>query len=407
MIAQFLLGKRHPDSGRVRLLNAVIRQAWKRVPAYNSLWNLAGLRSGEPGLQRLEDLDRYPLLNRARLGEVRLEQRMDSRWPRKLIHTERSGGSTGTPIEIPIDPMTHARRQLRFLRALMNCGYRPGDRLLMLSARPTGRHPTLPGGFCVDLAADQETMARIYRQMRPGVLYGPLNALLLLARELGRAAAATHRPRLVVSTAESLSGTDRDFLNSTFDCDPADFYGMSECGLVAWRIPGAESYRFAERDLHAEFLPIGSGEVAERLIITDLHAGGCHPLIRYETGDLVERTGNPGNRRVLGFRGRTVDCLHLPGGRLISPYRITLLLESQPDIRRYQITQRVDLSLDVTIWAEPQVMPELCRNVQRELSALTGRAVPIRIGGGDGVPGIGQRKFRPVRSEVEQGKCAS
>ncbi len=119
----------------------------------------------------------------------------------------------------------------------------------------------------------------------------------------------TWRPRVVVSTARSLTDADRALLESTFGVGVADFYSTSALGLIAYAKPGMKGYRFITEEFHVEVLPAVAGQRGgpERLVITDLVAGTT-PLIRFDTGDLVLREApRPGALTappVIGIIGR-------------------------------------------------------------------------------------------------------
>ncbi|WP_290650298.1 hypothetical protein [Aquisalimonas sp.] len=390
-----------------RRLRRVVTRAHARVLAYQHLWRRAGIPAEALAIHEPTDLGRLPVTQRESLEAFSVDERRDWRWPRALLRIERSGGSTGTPFAVPVDPITHLRRQLRFLRAALACGYRPGDRFLMLTTRPTGRHPTLPGCFCMNVRADQRALARIYTQFQPRVLYGPLNALLVLADELNTSASPCHRPAVVIATAEQLGGADRARLQRTFGSDPADFYGSTEAGLVAWRLPGMRQFRTASRDLHMEFLPAQTGGGLEHLVLTDLRPGTCMPLVRFDTGDLVARDLEHPEQPIVGFRGRIVDSLRRADGRPVSAYRVTLLLEAIPEVTRYQVVQRPDGRVDAYVGDETAQAQETAQGIHAGLAELMGPGVTIRVHMGTRDVGAGQRKLRPVRTEVEDKACAS
>jgi phenylacetate-CoA ligase len=135
------------------------------------------------------------------------------------------------------------------------------------------------------------------------------------------------------------------------------------------------------------------------LLVTDL-GGGAMPLIRFDTGDLVERDRSRPDRPIVGFRGRSVDCLRLPDGRLVSPYRITLALEEVAGLQRYQVIQRRDLSVDALLWTGITEPRSIQRQADERLRALLGAGVDIRLRAIPGDPDNDARKFRPVSSEV-------
>ena len=382
---------------RYRALNRVLRHAHRHLPLYRDAWSetaAPGMRL--PVIRQPEEMRQFPLVSREDLAATPLDQRRDARWPSRLIGFERSGGSTGMPLVIPVDALSLWRRQWRFLRGLRECGYRFGDRMMFLSTRVTGPHPTMPGVFCVDLRAATATMVRLYHQLRPRVVYGPLNSLVLLADALA-AAPRRHCPELIVSTAEAMSTGQRADMADVFGTDPADFYGSSEAGLIAWRRPGQDTYQFPGRDFLVELLPTPA-DALYRLVLTDLRAGGCSPLVRYDTGDVVEIDAAAG--AVARIHGRLVDCLTRRDGVLVSPYRVTLVLEGMPWIARYQVVQRADLSVDLALWGQGVAEPERQARVLAALRTVVGAGVHIRVRAETGRAAGDQRKFRPVRSEV-------
>src|SRR5262249_49806719 len=52
---------------------------------------------------------------------------------------------------------------------------------------------------------------------------------------------------------------------------------------------------------------------------------------------------------IMRIAGREIDCLQLPDGGRISPYRITTSLERVAGIDQYEVVQRQDLSVEVFI----------------------------------------------------------
>lgn len=332
------------------------------------------------------------MLTKQQLREAGRDARLDRRFEGAAHRSEYSGGSTGEPVEFLIDPASRRRRQWRFLRALFHAGYRPGQRLWILSTHRESRINRLARWTYVDLRATESELARRYLQECPQVLYGPLRALLALAEELPRNAP---RPRVLVATAELLRSEDQRALRAGFGIEAADFYGMTEIGLYAHRRAGERHYHLAAPDIHAEFLPCEDDPALERLVITTLSACAM-PLIRYDTGDLVRRDPAAPGRPITEFVGREIDGVLMRNGRRISPYRLTLALESVPGITRYQIVQRADLSLDVLIGETDPADHRLMRACEA-VTAVVGAELPVR-GGKYQPPGPQAEKFRPVRS---------
>ncbi len=102
-------------------------------------------------------------------------------------------------------------------------------------------------------------MTAEYLRTRPAVLYGPLSTLLLLGETVRAAKFAGCRPRLIISTAEELREFHRRQLAATLCENVADFYGMSELGLLAWRGPDDATYTALSSQFVLEFLPSSAG----------------------------------------------------------------------------------------------------------------------------------------------------
>jgi len=363
------------------------------VPLYRDHWNRHGI-----GLSRGPiDLLQIPLLSKTEFRAAGIRGRLDARFAGTDHTVESTSGSSGEPVEIRIDAASRRRRQWRFLKALLAAGYRPGNKLWILSTHRSSRMNRILRWRHLDLRAHEEALAARYQSERPNVLYGPLSALLSLSHGLPNSSATHRRPHALITTAEQLKPSDQRQLTDAFGCTASDFYGMTETGLLAYRNAGERHYRMAADDVFAEFLPAEADPDLERLVITTLRPCAM-PLIRYDTGDLVRRDhGYPGVP-IVEFIGREIDCVRLPSGRLISPYRLTLALETVPDINRYQIVQRADFSIDLLINSHLDDTTGLYARARAAVLRAIGADLQVRL---EPMPQLytpSPEKFRPVQS---------
>jgi phenylacetate-coenzyme A ligase PaaK-like adenylate-forming protein len=106
-------------------------------------------------------------------------------------------------------------------------------------------------------------------------------------------------------------------------------------------------------------------------------------------------------RRIPQVSGRLVDCLRLPGGRLLSPYTITLALESVQGLNRYQVLQEQS---DVVIVRYESRTTDTAMSaadaVRRALSELVGKDVRIDVCREDTINPPAGQKFRVVESRI-------
>lgn len=370
-------------------LRGAMADAMRHVALYRALWADSG-----PTLE----LQRARLLDKAALRAARVEDRLHARRRDRKLTAELSSGSSGEPMTTLSDGSAMWARRLAFLRALYHCGYRPWQKIALLTSRRRARSLPFARWHYASIGEDTARIARFAADVAPQVLYGPLSTLELLAEHVG-----DHLPRLpslrfIVSTAEQLTPERQATLERAFGVPVADFYGMSEFGLVAFRPPGAQAYIPARSSLVLEFLALPHDRAVEQLVISDLAERTC-PIIRYDTGDLVRRDRLSPERPLVEFAGRAFDCILLPNGERISPYRIDLALESLPGLRAFEVVQQADYSIDVTIdVAKPQA-EGMRREIAGKLAAILGNATPFRISAG-AIRREGAGKFRPIRSHA-------
>lgn len=380
----------------VRRLRRLVLDAARYVPFYRDTWRRAGVNPAQ--LRSAADLLALPIIRKADLLACPPAQRIDQRFLGRQLRSEPTSGSTGIPFEMPIDRASLRRRRWRFLRALISVGYLPGMRLMLIS------DPPFPAGAArlrwtyADLRRGEEAVFDVYAQTRPHVLYGPLSSLVLLAHRMLGAGCTNWHPNIVVSTAEQLTPAHRTLLMAALGAPIADFYGMTELGLVAYSHPRQGLYRTASRDLHVELLPTANGNGLERLVVTDLR-GGALPLIRFDTGDLVTRATSS-TACIAEIGGRQVDCLKLPNGAWLSPFEVTLALDRIDGLRQYKVVQRNQHSVDLFLSSLDGALPAVIGKARQALVRACGDNVAVHVHLTSEVPMQSGQKQRVVRSEV-------
>ena len=378
----------------MRTLHRLVNDTARHVPFYRAHWAAAGIDVSRLSLPH--DFARLPVVRKSDLLAAGVQARLDDRRDRADLVSDTTSGSSGQPFEVLVDPSAMRRRRLRFLRALVGAGYRPGARLMLVASRhATSLGARLLGWRYASLKQGEDALAAEYLRACPAVLYGPLSSLLALADRLMSGHPDHHRPRLVVTTAEELTAAQRRTLVRAFGARIADFYGMTEVGLVAWRSGEQGPYRLPATNLFLEFLPCAADDGLERLVVTDL-SGGAMPLVRYETGDLVHRDRSLLGAPIARIAGREIDCLRLPGGRRVSPYRITTSLELLEGIEQYEVVQNRDLSVEVSIRTIAADTGPIFDRARRAVNHVCDGALPVEVKAMAAPDGTA-RKRRPVR----------
>ena len=172
-----------------------------------------------------------------------------------------------------------------------------------------------------------------------------------------------------------------------------DHHGMTEVGPVTYGHPDKplslfvieEAYfvEVIDRETHQE---VGLGEKGE-LVITTLTRTAC-PLLRYRTGDLVEKTffQPPGSEEPVfclegGVLGRVDDMVVIRGVN-VYPTAIEKIIRGFPDVVEFQIDQTTRQSmaeLEVTIEAKVGAPSDLADRVARELADAFTLRIPVRL----------------------------
>ncbi|MEX0653373.1 MAG: hypothetical protein WD534_11040 [Phycisphaeraceae bacterium] len=388
-----------------RKLRPLVHHAYASIPYYRQRLDAAGVAPED--LRSLADLARLPVLTKADLQAADPQTLISRRFPRKRLAREQTSGSSGRPFVMYFDEPYRRMRKALFLRALMSCGYRPGQRLLIVTSREKRGVPAWMGWQYLSYKDPPDENVAEHNARRPRVLYGWVTPLRQMA-EAARARGVTlHRPAALITTAETLDPPARRLLTEAFNCPVYEIYGLTETGTVAWQSPGWADFRISHESMIVEFLPSPEGGPAKRLVVTNLGLRSM-PFIRYDTGDLatpVTRGDGAALPALERVEGRLVDCVRLVDGRVVSPFELTTAMEAVPGVSRYQILQEEGERF--TVRYEPQVGVPVTPAATREAAQRAMREV---MGGGidvdvraevslDPEPG---RKFRVVQSQFSQ-----
>jgi phenylacetate-coenzyme A ligase PaaK-like adenylate-forming protein len=251
--------------------------------------------------------------------------------------------------ELRADEHSARRRRARFMHALRDVGYIPGEKLMLISDEPRPKMAAFLRWTHVDVSQGEQNIFDTYARVRPRVLHGPLSSLVLLARRMLATPDVKCRPKLVVSTGQQLTDEQRSLLESAFDARVADFYGTRELGLIAYSKPGSRGYQLFPREFHIELLRTGTA--LERLVVTDL-GGGAIPLIRFDTEDLVRRDLTRSDSLIVEICGADGDSLAAAAGELLSPYEVELALD-RGERAATAAAARTATSVKSSAWAVP------------------------------------------------------
>jgi phenylacetate-CoA ligase len=192
-----------------------------------------------------------------------------------------------------------------------------------------------------------------------------------------------------------------------------DHHGMTEVGPVTYEhrekplslcvIEDAYYVEVIDRETHHEVSPGEKGE----LVITTLTRTAC-PLLRYRTGDLVEKSffspvdaEEPVFCLEGGILGR-VDEMVVIRGVNVYPTAVEKIIRGFPEVVEFQVIQTTRQSmaeLEVSIEAGPDAKPDLAERVARELADAFTLRIPVTLVEHEALPRFEFKSKRWIRKE--------
>jgi phenylacetate-CoA ligase len=293
---------------QLRRLKATLRRAYERVPFYRSCMAQAGMHPDD--LRVLEDLARFPLLEKARLREhypfgLLAVPRTD------VLRVHASSGTTGQPT---IAAYTRGD--------LVHIAYGYG-----LFTGGLGAHAGAERLGCAVVPASggqTERQARLIVDLQPDILMATPSYALVLAEELCRLGVppAATALKIGIFGAEPWTEALRDELEARLGIDALDIYGLSEImgpGVASECLESKQGPTLWEDHFYPEIIDPDTGRVLPdgeqgELVLTTLTREAL-PMIRYRTRDrtrLLPPTARA-MRRLERICGRTDDMLIVRG----------------------------------------------------------------------------------------------
>jgi len=315
---------------QLRLLKRLVRHCYKTVPFYHELMDERGITV--ESIKTLEDIKQFPILTKKdvlQAGDT-LVSRKYSRW---LTRTAYTGGTTGSPMTLCRNLFSigneHAfvRRQWDWAEI----GFK--DRCAFLKGRIIVESDLKNGSLCIydpimkelhlstyHLSTEvAKKYAAIINQYKIKAIVGYPSSVGILARVCLDAGIEV-KLHSALTTSETLDDLVRDNIARAFDCKVFDFYGSAERVCYIHTCEHGSYHVIPEYGL-TQLVPL-NGDVDKGLckIIASGFWNWAMPLIRYDTGDLVEESDEscPCGRafpKIKTIFGRAGDVIITPSGR--------------------------------------------------------------------------------------------
>lgn len=340
-----------------RRLRALIRFAHENVAYYRDLFDRVGLAPAD--IRGIEDLSAIPISSTRDLRRASTEARVIAGADRRGLVRRVTSGSSGHPFTVYRSRFEDHLLQLLRIRAWMQVGVRPRDRIVSITAPSigssvvdsisrAGRLLRLFHIAPIDCLDPEDSIRRRLAQLAPHVITGYSGTLSRLASHVVARGAPPIRPRLLCAGGEPLTPPMRRRIEQGFGAPVFAFYGAQELNLLAWQCPASDELHTCDDGVIVEVLrdgraagPAESGDV----VVTGLFSFTA-PIIRYRIGDTATRgsdtcsCGQP-FATLRDVQGRDPGLLVLPDGRRLHPFAIIgPLIDAGADwVLQHQIEQ--------------------------------------------------------------------
>lgn len=323
--------------------------AAKNVPDYKVRFQELGLKPGD--IQSIDDLSKLPVLSK--LEVQRRTDRFLSDVSRRQIRPASTSGTTGAGLKFFTTRAAIQEQWAVWWRFRRWHGIERGTWSAHFSGSMIVPIPQLrPPFWRYNYPARQIFFSGYHlssdnlkfyvdelRRRKPPWIHGyPSMITLLAAYVLDSDRKLDYPVRWVSIGAEGLLPHQSDIIEQAFGVKPIQHYGMAEAVANISECPNGHLH--VDEDFAAvEFVPEDSAQ--HRIVGTNL-SNFANPLIRYDTGDLVEplnalcSCGRPG-RLVQAIDGRQEDYIVLKNGARVGA--MNRLFKDVRNIREAQIYQ--------------------------------------------------------------------
>ena len=401
---------------QVERLRDLSRAAYEHTPYWRGVMDTCGF--SPDAIQSLDDLKRFPLLEKTTLREQREEMVWREEGPRvKLVRTS---GSTNEALQFYTSSSREAQINAARIRGHRWIGVNKGDREVYFWGSPVELHAQdrlkqvrdwlvnepLTNGFEITL----ERAARYiedWKRWRPACIFGYPNSFLLtvqMAGELGIDLKDLRRRgvRVLSTTSEMLGDVNRRIIGDAFGLPVYDSYGLREAALVGHECDRFTMHATDEHVILETIDPLtlaptdGEGE----LVVTSLISRAM-PVIRYRTGDIVTLSREPcpcgrslGSLTISG--GRIADFVVTRQGKWVAGYFLIYICRGVPGVVKFQAVQDRVGEIRVSLVADAHFPPNGCERVKAAVQARLASDDEISVQVVDDIAPAPSGKYRPV-----------
>jgi len=385
-----------------------LNYAYENVRFYRRMFDSLRVKPGD--IKTVDDLSKLRITTKAEIKVVSEHEILGSGFGSGDCIERRTSGSTAEPATFFFDRKGWDYHEMVALRAKLASGLKPWDRVVVIENpmdHPSDRaHRFVRARLSYLSFFDGvvDNLARLVR-FRPTVLVCCPSYLGLLAEAVKEHPKYEIKPRVVMSTSETLGRNARKSIEETLDSEVFDLYGSTEFHSLAWECAEHSGYHMDADSAIIEFVKdneqVAPGE-SGAIVITGL-MNHAMPLLRYKIGDVgvpVDEKCPCGRKLPLmkNIDGREVDHITLPSGQVVSPYLLTCAIEESSNIAKFQVVQETRNEIKIRLRGK-EISKEDINSIVSRCRSLLGEGVVITPVLTDDFQSD-TPKFRPVLSKI-------
>jgi phenylacetate-CoA ligase len=402
---------------QTRKMVELIGHAIHTVPYYREYARNHSIRQSD--IQCLEDIKKFPIL---RKESIRSQPEKflsdDFRQKRKLIKLGTSG-TTGTPLTVFCDRDSRTFHYAFFSRLRSWFGLKPRSRRVTLFGRiiilpeqnrpPFWRYDFAQNNLLMSsYHLSESNLHHYHRKLRiyePEEVIAYPSSVYHLARYIKDKRLEPLKPKVVITTAETLLQYQKETIKAAFDAPLVNQYGCTEMSFFASSCEHGTMHLHPEHGI-VETVDENSNNITGepgRLIVTGF-INRAMPLIRYDIGDLVTLADKAGGTCECGrafpiikqVEGRIDDILYRRDGTPVG--RLDPVFKGGSHIIAAKIVQKKTGDVQVLVQPSKDFNESTRTWLVYELSKRMGERIEIEVKMVDDIPKEKNAKFKAVES---------